>query len=89
MFNFISECRGEESAVVFDFSYFKSSESVEEAIQRSDRLLDIDSRQAEVISHLKPQGRRISMRIMSRVVLQLCSGQAEGSVLTPSDLISN
>jgi hypothetical protein len=48
MFIFISECRGEESAVVFDFSYFKSSESVEEAIHRSDRLLDIDARQDHV-----------------------------------------
>jgi hypothetical protein len=73
MFIFNSECRGEESAVVFDFSYFKSSESVEEAIHRSDRLLDIDARQDHVISHLKPQGRRISMRIMSRVVLRLSS----------------
>ncbi len=42
---YASECRGEESAVLFDFSYFKSTEAVEEAISRSERLQDLDSRE--------------------------------------------
>lgn len=42
-----SECRGEDSSVLFDFAYFKSAEAIEDAIGRSERLQDLDTRVKE------------------------------------------
>ena len=43
MYHFDRDVRGEGSQVIFDFSYFKNSDSIEAAIEKDAKIQDVDA----------------------------------------------